>query len=71
LPHDTYRALRREHPVHWHDEPGGPAHIARMQVRLAMQAVLQRFARIECGPIRYEGSSFVRSVVSMPATVWS
>ncbi|RYZ62022.1 MAG: cytochrome P450, partial [Proteobacteria bacterium] len=47
------------------------AHIARMQIRLAMQAVLQRFARIECGPIRYEGSSFVRSVVSMPVTVWS
>ena len=57
--------------MHWHDEPGGPAHIARMQIRLAMQAVLQRFARIECGPIRYEGSSFVRSVVSMPVTVWS
>ena len=24
-PHDMFETLRREDPVHWHEEPGGPA----------------------------------------------
>jgi cholest-4-en-3-one 26-monooxygenase len=26
VPHDWFRVLRREAPVHWHDEPGGPGY---------------------------------------------
>lgn len=46
-------------------------HIARMQVRLVMQALLRSFPRIECGAIRHQRSTFVRPVLSFPVSVWS
>lgn len=42
------------------------AHIARMQVRMVMQTLLRLSRRFECGPLRYERSTFVRPVISLP-----